>query len=290
MKKIFSNLGVKVSLITILINFILFVIKFIAGIVAHSHAMISDAVHSLSDVISTFVVIIGLVASSKEADNKHPYGHERIESVVAIVLAFMLFLTGLGIGYMGINSMLHGSTLKTPGMLALGAALISIMVKEGMYQYSIRVAKKLNSKSMEADAWHHRSDAISSIGSFIGILGARLGLGILDPLCSVLICILIVKAAIEIFIDSTSQMIDESCDSEVTKNLFDTILATEDNIEINDLKTRIFGSKVYIDTEIAVDGNMKLYAANELANHIHDTIEAKYDFVKHCNIHVVPKK
>lgn len=290
MKKLFSNLGVRVSVITIIMNFFLFVFKFIAGIIAHSQAMVSDAIHSLSDVISTFAVIFGLVFGSIEADHNHPYGHERIESVVAIVLSFILFLTGTGIGLSGIKSIINGNILKVPGVLALIAAVVSIIVKEIMFRYTISTAKKIKSSSMEADAWHHRSDAMSSVGSFIGILGARLGLPILDPLCSIIICILIVKSAIEIFFESVSQIIDTSCDDETTKNIVDTILETEENIIINDLKTRMFGNKIYIDTEIAIDGKMKLNDANKVSEHIHDTIETKFDFVKHCNIHIVPKK
>ena len=215
MKKNLNNLGIKVSIITVLINFFLFAFKLIAGIIAHSHAIISDAFHSLSDVVSTFAVIFGLFYASKDADESHPYGHERIESVMAVILSFMLFLTGIGIGYIGINNIMSSTLLKIPGRFALVAAVISIIIKEGMYHYTMWAAKKLNSPSMKADAWHHRSDAFSSIGSFIGILGARLGLTVLDPLCSILIAILIVKSALDIFATSINQMVDKSCDEEV---------------------------------------------------------------------------
>lgn len=290
MKKIFQNIGVRVSTITLIINTLLFVFKFIAGLIAHSQAMVSDAIHSLTDSITTIIVIFGLVMSSKKADKEHPYGHERIESVFAIILSFILLVTGLSIGYMGIKAVFFSSKLTAPGYIALWAAVISIIVKEIMFHYTMRTAKKIASSSMEADAWHHRSDALSSIGSFIGILGSRLGLPILDPLCSVLICILIVKASIEIFMQATEEMLDTACDDETNKEIVDVILGMNEDIKIYNLKTRMFGSKIYIDADIAFDGNMTLYEANEIAQKIHHKIERKFKLVKHCNIHIMPIK
>jgi len=290
MKKTFSNIGVKASIITIIINLILFIFKLIAGIVANSNAMISDAIHSLSDVLTTIVVIFGLVIASKDADAKHPYGHERIESVFAIVLSFVLLLTGAGIGYVGIKNIILSSNVEilTPGILALLAAIVSIVVKEGMYHYTKSVAKKIASTSMEADAWHHRSDALSSVGSFIGILGSRLGLSILDPLCSVVICLLIIKSSIEIFLGAISQMLDMACDEETKEGILNTIRENNEVIDVTDIKTRIFGSKIYIDVEIMIDGTSSLTDANNIAEKIHDDIESKFSKVKHCNIHVIP--
>ena len=290
MKKIFQNVGVRVSTITLIINTLLFVFKFIAGLIAHSQAMISDAIHSLTDSITTIIVIFGLVMSSKKADKEHPYGHERIESVFAIILSFILLVTGLSIGYMGIKVVFFSGKLVAPGYIALWAAIISIIVKEIMFHYTMRTAKKIASSSMEADAWHHRSDALSSIGSFIGILGARLGLPILDPLCSILICILIVKASIEIFLQAIEEMLDTACDDETNKQIVDVILSMNEDIKIYNLKTRMFGSKIYIDADIAFDGNMTLNDANAIAQKIHHKIEKKFKLVKHCNIHIMPIK
>ncbi len=290
MKKIFKNIGVKVSLITLVINFLLFVFKLIIGIVANSNALISDAVHSLSDAITTIAVIFGLIISNQEADQEHPYGHERIESVFAVILSFFLFITGIGIGSLGIDAIIKGTneTLSVPGVWALIAAFVSIVVKEIMFHYTMHTAKKISSSSMEADAWHHRSDALSSVGSFIGILVSRLGYPILDPICSLLICVLIIKTAIEIFIDAINQLIDRACDEETNKEIVDVILSMHENIKINDLKTRMFGSKIYIDTEIAIDGNLSLKDANKIVEKIHNKIEKKFKLVKHCNIHIVP--
>lgn len=290
MKKIFKNIGVRASIITIILNFILFIFKLIAGLIANSNAMISDAIHSLSDVLTTIIVIFGLVISGKEADKNHPYGHERIESVFAIILSFVLFLTGLGIGYIGVKSIINStdSQIAVPGLIALIASIISIVVKEGMFHYTKRIAKKISSTSMEADAWHHRSDALSSIGSFIGIFGARIGYPVLDPLCSIVICLLIIKSSIEIFKSAIFQMLDMACDEETIEKVLNIIKENDEVMMINDIKTRIFGNRIYIDAEITMDGNISLKNANNIAKKIHDKIEYEFDVVKHCNIHVLP--
>ncbi len=288
--KFLKNIGIRISFITILINFLLFLFKLIAGIMGHSGAMVSDAVHSLSDVITTILVIFGLVMSSKSADREHPYGHERIESVFGIILSFMLFLTGAGIGYNGLLKVIHHSNLVVPGLISLIAALISILVKESMYHYTIYYAKKLNSTSLRADAWHHRSDALSSIASFIAILASRLGLPILDPICSMVISIFIMASAISIFKEATKEMVDTAVDSETYNNILNTIKNCHEDLVVNDLKTRMFGSKIYIDLEIAIDGNTSLKKADNLAQKIHNKVEQEFNLVKHCNIHVIPKK
>lgn len=197
-----EKIAIKVSVISIILNCLLTLIKFISGVISKSSAMISDSVHSLSDVLSTFVVIIGVKISNKKADSDHPYGHERIECVSAIILSGMLFIIGALIGINGIKNVTNSSNLVMPGVLALIASIISIISKEAMYQYTIRVSKKINSAALKADAWHHRSDALSSIGSFIGILGSRLGFKIFDPLASVIISLCIIKVSIDIFKDA----------------------------------------------------------------------------------------
>lgn len=288
MKKLLENIGVRVSLITILINFLLFLLKFVFGFISHSHAIISDAFHSLSDVITTVAVIIGLVLSSQDADKRHPYGHEKIESLVAVILSFILFISGISIGYIGFRDIFSAKEIIIPGVSALVVAVISIVTKEVMFHYTMRAAKKISSTSMEADAWHHRSDALSSIGSFVGVFLARLGFPIFDPICSILICILIIKCAIEIFIDATNRMIDTACDDELNKEIIDTILDDKNVIKINDFKTRMFGDKCYIDVEIALDGSKSLKDVNNIVVNIHNNVEEKFKEVKHCNIHVIP--
>ena len=283
-----EKIAIKVSVISIILNCLLTLIKFISGVISKSSAMISDSVHSLSDVLSTFVVIIGVKISNKKADSDHPYGHERIECVSAIILSGMLFIVGALIGISGIKNVTNSTNLVMPGVLALIASIISIISKEAMYQYTIRVSKKINSSALKADAWHHRSDALSSIGSFIGILGSRLGFKIFDPLASVIISLCIIKVSIDIFKDAIDKMVDKSCDKEVIDKVINVIEKNENVKNIDDIKTRQFGNKAYVDVEISVDENLLLKDAHKVAEEIHDSVENEIDFVKHCMVHVNP--
>ncbi len=286
----FKKQGMRVSIVSIIVNVFLSVFKLIAGIVANSGAMISDAIHSASDVFSTFVVMAGINISSKKEDANHPYGHERLECVVAIILAVVLAVTGVGIGKVGIDKIIAGThgQLVVPGMLALVAALISIVTKEAMYWYTRNVAKRINSGSLLADAWHHRSDALSSIGSFLGILGARLGFPILDPIASVVICLMILKVAFDISKDAVGKMVDHACDQETVQKIHDLTLSNSGVMQIDDLKTREFASKIYVDMEIAVNRDLSLVEAHDIAEAVHDLIEGSMPEVKHCMIHVNP--
>ena len=283
-----EKIAIKVSVISIILNCLLTLIKFISGVISKSSAMISDSVHSLSDVLSTFVVIIGVKISNKQADSDHPYGHERIECVSAIILSGMLFIIGALIGINGIKNVTNSSNLVMPGVLALIASIISIISKEAMYQYTIRVSKKINSAALKADAWHHRSDALSSIGSFIGILGSRLGFKIFDPLASVIISLCIIKVSIDIFKDAIDKMVDKSCDKEVIDKVISVIEKNESVKNIDDIKTRQFGNKAYVDVEISVDENLLLKDAHKVAEEIHDSVENEINIVKHCMVHVNP--
>lgn len=283
-----EKIAIKVSIISIILNCLLTLIKFISGVISKSSAMISDSVHSLSDVLSTFVVIIGVKISNKKADSDHPYGHERIECVSAIILSGMLFIIGALIGINGIKNVTNSSNLVMPGVLALIASIISIISKEAMYQYTIRVSKKINSAALKADAWHHRSDALSSIGSFIGILGSRLGFKIFDPLASVIISLCIIKVSIDIFKDAIDKMVDKSCDKEVIDKVISVIEKNESVKNIDDIKTRQFGNNAYVDVEISVDENLLLKDAHKVAEEIHNSVENEINIVKHCMVHVNP--
>lgn len=286
----FQRVAKKVSVTTIIGNLILSVLKLIAGIVAHSSAMISDAVHSASDVFSTFVVMIGIKLASKEPDKEHPYGHERLECVAAIVLAMVLFITGLGIGAEALGNIVQGNynDLQVPGMLALVAAIISIVSKEGMYWYTRINAKRIDSSALMADAWHHRSDAFSSIGALVGIAGARMGFPVMDSIASLVIFLFIVKAAYDIFKDSIDKMVDHSCDEETEKDIFECVIENEDVMGVDLLQTRIFGNKIYVDVEIQVDGSYTLQEAHKIAETVHDNIEKNFPKVKHIMVHVNP--
>lgn len=286
----FQTIANKVSFITIIGNVVLSVIKLLAGIVAHSGAMISDAVHSASDVFSTFVVIIGIKLASKEPDKEHPYGHERLECVAAIILAVVLLITGLGIGMDALNNIIKGNynALQIPGTLALVAAIVSIVSKEGMYWYTRHYAKKIDSGALMADAWHHRSDAFSSIGALIGIGGAMLGFPVMDSIASLVIFVFIAKASTDIFKDAMDKMVDHSCDEETEKQIYDCIMKNENVKGIDLLQTRIFGNKIYVDVEIQADPSYTLQEAHDIAEVVHDGIEQDFPKVKHIMVHVNP--
>ena len=276
-----ENLAMHVSRVSIFWNVLLSSFKFFA--------MISDAVHSASDVFSTLVVMIGVKAGGKAADQEHPYGHERMECVAALLLSVVLFATGLGIGISGLFKIISPSGhLDVPGFLALVAAAISIAVKETMYWYTRGAARKIQSGALMADAWHHRSDALSSVGSFAGILGARLGFPILDPIASVAICLFIVKAAVSIFLDSVNKMVDRSCTEDAVQIISDTALEQRHVLGIDEIHTRLFGDRVYVDLEIRVDGSLPLRDAHAAAEAVHNAVENRYPQVKHCMVHVNP--
>lgn len=286
----FQAVANKVALITIIENAVLSILKLLAGVFAHSSAMISDAIHSASDVFSTIVVIIGIKLASKEPDKEHPYGHERLECVAAILLSVVLFITGLGIGVKALNNIISGnySELEAPGILALIAAIVSIAVKEGMYWYTRYYAKKIDSSALMADAWHHRSDAFSSIGALVGIAGARLGFPIMDSVASLVIFVFIAKAAFDIFMDAMNKMVDHSCDEETEKAIYDCVMANGQVMGIDLLHTRVFGSKIYVDVEIRADGSYTLREAHNIAEVVHDNIERTFPKVKHIMVHVNP--
>ncbi len=286
----FEQTAMRVSTVSIVANCILTVFKLLAGVIAHSGAMISDAIHSASDVFSTVVVIIGIRISRRASDKDHPYGHERLECVAAIVLATILAFTGLGIGYAAVRKIAGGdyAGLAVPGRLALVAAVVSILVKEAMYQYTRICAKRIDSSALMADAWHHRSDALSSVGALIGIGGARLGFPIADPVASVVICVFIEKAAYDIFMDAVDKMVDKACDEETEKELRQCALEQEGVLGVDLLHTRVFGNKIYVDIEICADGEETLRQAHAVAERVHNSIEKNFPRVKHIMVHVNP--
>ena len=287
----FENTAVKVSMVSIIGNAILSLLKFLAGIFAHSGAMVSDAVHSASDVFSSIIVIIGVKLSTREADKEHPYGHERFECVAAIILAVVLLVTGLMIGKSAFEQVISGdfSGSEAPGLLALAAAVVSIVSKEAMYWYTRYYAKKLDSGALMANAWHHRSDALSSVGALIGIVFARMGYRIVEPIASLVICLLILKATYDIFKDAISKMVD-SGDESVEREIRDLALQQNDVIGVDLIHTRVFGNRIYVDIEISADGRMSLEESHAVAERVHDVIESSFPKVKHIMVHVNPAK
>ena len=286
----FEQVAHRVSLITILLNLVLCVFKLFAGVNAHSNAMISDAIHSASDVFSTLVVIIGVKLAAKEPDKEHPYGHERMECIAAILLSVVLFITGVSIGVDAIKDILayNYNDNSIPGILAIIAAVVSILCKEWMYWYTRHYAIKIDSSAMMADAWHHRSDSLSSIGALVGIYGARLGFPVMDSIASVVIFVFIAKAALEIFRDAVNKMVDQSCDEQTEMELYEFIRSNSDVIEIDLLNTRVFGNRIYVDVEIQVNSSYTLKRAHDIAECIHDDVESTFKRVKHIMIHVNP--
>ena len=278
----------KLSRVGIWGNVLLAGFKLAAGIMGNSSAMVSDAVHSLSDVFATFVAYLGVRLSMKPEDENHPYGHERLECVASLILGLILAGTGIGIGYTGIQKIMSHEKLVIPTMLPLVAAVISIVVKEAMFWYTMIYAKKLNSSAFKADAWHHRSDALSSIGSFIGIGLSMIGFPIMDPIASLVICLFILKVAYDISRDALDKMLDTSCDKDFEENLRSFIEDQPGVEHIDLLHTRQFGNKIYIDLEIAAQRDISLVEAHEIAESVHNSVENKYPNVKHIMIHVNP--
>ena len=279
----------KLSRIGILGNILLAGFKLFAGILGKSGAMISDAVHSLSDVFATFVAYFGVILSKRPEDMEHPYGHERIESVASLFLGLILAGTGLGIGYAGVQKLFVYEDLEIPTSLPLIAAVVSIAVKEGMFWYTMHYAKKLNSSAFKADAWHHRSDAFSSVGSFIGIGLAKLGFPVMDPVASLIICVFILKVAFDISRDAIAKMLDTSCGEEYEQNIRKFVEEQQGVEHIDLLHTRQFGNKIYIELEIAVKRDISLVDAHAIAESVHSAMECRFPEVKHVMIHVNPE-
>jgi len=287
---VFERIAVKVSLVSIIGNTVLSLFKIIAGILAHSGAMFSDAVHSASDVFSSIIVIIGVKIAAKDSDKGHPYGHERFECVAAIILAIILLVSGLFIGHIAIEKINADSVqeIVIPGMLALVAAVISIISKEAMYWYTRIYALRFESDALMADAWHHRSDALSSIGALIGIVGARMGYPMLDTVASLVICIFIIKAAYDIFKDAIGKMVDHSCSEEMEKDILQCASEQDGVLGVESIQTRVFGNKIYADIEIEADGEITLSESYAIASRVHDVIEEKFMRIKHITVCIKP--
>jgi cation diffusion facilitator family transporter len=284
-----QKLVMRVAWHTLIINIILSTFKLFAGIFGQSAAMVSDAVHSISDTATTIVVMAGVKMAGRKSDKDHPYGHDRMECVAAIIIAAVLVAVGAMIGWEGVQRMLNPEEIPIPGIVALAAAAASIAVKEGMYWYTWLAAKKAGSGALKADAWHHRSDGLSSIGSFAGILGARMGLPILDPAVCLIICVFIVKVGADVFLDAVGKMTDKSCDDETEEAIRAVVLGNRAVLGIDRMMTRQFGEKIYMDIEICIDGAVTFREAHETAEEVHRAIEERFPRVKHCMVHVNPK-
>ena len=288
----FTRMAKKLSIVTVSGNVVLAAFKLFAGIFAHSGAMISDAEHSMSDVITTVVAYIGMKLSEKDADEDHPYGHERLECVAALILGGILMLTGIGIGYDAVVKITAGNytDIAIPGALALVAAVVSIAVKEAMYWYTRHYALIMDSSVFMADAWHHRTDAISSVGALIGIAFSMAGYAIMDTIASIIICLFILKASVDIIKDTINKMTDHACSPEDKRHIEEYIRSEEGVLGIDLLRTRLFGNRIYVEAEIIVWGDMSLRDAHAIAERVHDGLEKSFPKIKHIMIHVNPSE
>ncbi len=278
----------KITLVSIVGNIILSIVKIIAGLIGKSNAMIADGVHSISDVVTSIIAYYGVKISSKEDDKEHQYGHEKFELVASKILAIILMITGILIAYKSIGIILNEDYIQ-PRVIAIYAAILSIIFKEWMYRYTIKGALLIDSAGLKADAWHHRSDSLSSVAALIGIVGAINGILILEPIASILIAGFIIKIGIEIYIESVKGMIDTAASDEVVKEIRETVFKIKGVINIDLLKTRKHSSKIYVDIEIGVDGNLKLFDSHKIAQEVHDEVEKNIKNVKHCMVHVNPR-
>ena len=277
-------------------NVLLAVFKLVAGLLGNSMALVSDAVHSASDVLATAVAYVGDRIARREADESHPYGHERFEQLAAAILALILAGVGVGIGVAGAQAALDlitnaGATAgesEAPSVLALIAAAVSIVVKEAMFWYTRHGALKINSDVFMADAWHHRTDALSSVAALIGVGATQMGFALGDPLASIIICLFILKVAWEVGREAIGKLVDESGGSELNDQIAQSVTACEGVDHIDSVVTRRFGSQFYADVEIAMDGELSLNEAHERAEIVHDRIEQDCPLVKHVTVHVNP--
>jgi len=290
MKKTNKQTVITTTVTILILNLALSVLKLAIGLLARSAALVADAAHSFSDVLGTIIVITGVKLGGKQADRSHPYGHERLESAASLILSAVVLITGIMLGYDAIMQIIYGAggDFVVPGAIALAAVVITVAAKEGMYRYTRAASKKTGSSSLMALAWDQRSDVMSSIGAFVGILGARFGLPILDPIAAVVISLLIIRVAINIFRDAMRKMIDTSAGDELEDEIRAVALDVTGVISIDELKTRLFGDRVYVDIEIGIDGDISLYEAHHTAQLVENAVSGSFTQVKSCMVHVNP--
>ena len=286
----------RVTLVGSVVNLLLLVFKFVAGILGHSAAMLADAVHSLSDFVTDIIVIVFVRISSKPEDEGHDYGHGKYETLATAIIGLVLLFVGFGILWNGATSIWdfwQGGELKEPGMLALWAALVSILFKELRYQYTVLKGRRLNSQAVVANAWHHRSDALSSIGTAVGIGGAIL-LGerwlILDPLAAVVVSLFIMKVAIQLLVPCVEELLEESLPAEVEEKIKQEILSFPGVTSPHHLRTRRIGSSYAIEVHIRMDGQITLEEAHHTATAIENRLKSEFGNRTYINIHVEPVK
>lgn len=278
----------KVTLISIIWNVILTFIKVLGGILGKSNAMIADGLHSASDIISSIGVLIGNKIAKTPNDKEHNYGHEKAETLVSFLLSMLLIGVALKISLNGINSLIHLSDVQVPTFLPLIISVISIGVKEYQYKITIKVAKKINSPSLKADAWHHRSDALSSVAAFIGIGGSLLGFKALDPIATVVVGLFVAKVGLDIFKDAINELMDYSINENDESQIITIANDTDGVLNIGELRTRKHGSMAYVDLTICVNKDLTVLQGHEIANKLEISILEELQIVKGITVHVEP--
>lgn len=278
----------KVTIQSILWNIFLTIIKIFAGIFGKSSAMISDGLHSASDIISSVGVLIGNKIAKTPNDKEHNYGHEKAETLVSFLLSILLIIVSLKIGWGALQSLFNLDSVQVPTALPLIVSIISIGIKEYQYRITIRIANKINSPSLKADAWHHRSDALSSIAAFIGIGGAMLGFKALDPIASIVVALFVAKVGFDILKDSTNELMDYSIDDEQEEQIRKIAKKIDGVINLGELRTRKHGAMAYVDLTICVNKDLTVLEGHELAHKIEKYIINEMKFVKGITVHVEP--
>ena len=285
----------KVTLVGGVVNVVLLLFKFIAGILGNSAAMVADAIHSLSDFVTDVVVLVFVRISDRPKDKSHDYGHGKYETLAMTMIGIALFAVAIGILYSGttkIISWANGETLEAPGMLALWAALLSILLKEGVYRYSMVKARELNSQAVEANAWHHRSDALSSAGTAIGIGGA-IFLGqrwtVLDPIASVVVGVFIVKVSVDLLRNGIGDLMEQSLPDAVEEEILGLVASLPGDVKPHDLRTRRLGNHYAIELHILMDGDISLREAHDKASEVENLLRNRYGEETHVAVHVEPK-
>ncbi len=284
----------KVTLVGSVVNVALLLFKFVAGIVGHSAAMIADAIHSLSDFVTDVIVLVFIRISDKPRDKSHDYGHGKYETLAMTLIGMALLIVAVGILYSGatkIHQWLEGANLEAPGMLALWAALLSIVLKEAVYRYSMVKARQLNSQAVEANAWHHRSDALSSLGTAVGIGGA-IFMGqrwtVLDPLASCVVGVLIVKVAVDLLRNALGDLLEHSLPDAVEDEMLQLVASLPDVVEPHNLRTRRIGNHYAIELHIRMNGDITLREAHDKASEVEALLKRQYGQETHVAVHVEP--
>jgi len=284
----------KVTLVGGAVNVVLLVFKFVAGILGHSAAMVADAVHSLSDFVTDVIVLVFVRISGKPKDKSHDYGHGKYETLAMTIIGLALLIVAIGIVYGGVMKIVawwNGLELSAPGVLALWAALLSVVLKEAVYRYSMVKARQLNSQAVEANAWHHRSDALSSIGTAVGIGGA-IFLGqrwtVLDPIASVIVGLFIVKVSVDLLCNGIGDLMEQSLPDEVEAEILRLAASIEGIAEPHDLRTRRIGNHYAIELHILMDGDISLREAHDKASEVEYLLKDHYGPDTHVAVHVEP--